>query len=333
MVADAKAVAEVAAGASPVGSGSLEDYAIAGVACTCEALAVAVVARLGFHVAMLVVVHAIVVGLIGFRLLQRVGKAGDLTGPLMVAIATLVSGPLGAFGALLALPLINRPVRDSRLLADWYARISSSTQIDPAAQLANTVAAGRTIDAQRPAPPSFERIMRQGSLHERQTALGLIARKFHPDYAAALMAALKSPEPVVRVQAAAVAAKLRGELKRRLAAAVARLETKGDASALRTCVEEFGRLVESGLVDAGEVRRAKLLLEASGGEEHIEHAAVETDGSMRGEETDARRREAGLIAAGRFAELRLLRRSRRLSQAGLFRLTVQARRGSPETTI
>lgn len=58
--------------------------------------------------------------------------------------------------------------------------------------------------------PSFLQIFHTGTLRHQQEAIAAISRGYHPDMRPALSAALASPVPALRVQAAAVYAKLRG---------------------------------------------------------------------------------------------------------------------------
>ncbi|MTE01485.1 hypothetical protein GIY56_14445 [Paracoccus sp. YIM 132242] len=58
--------------------------------------------------------------------------------------------------------------------------------------------------------PGFLQTFRTGTLRQQQEAIAAISRGYHPDMRPALAAALASPVPALRVQAAAVHAKLRG---------------------------------------------------------------------------------------------------------------------------
>jgi hypothetical protein len=123
-------------------------------------------------------------------------------------------------------------------------------ETDEATRLCENVATGRTADLTGHAPASFVAVMERGSLDDRQAALGIIARNFHPDFLPVLMQALKSPEPVIRVQAAAVATKVRGDLRALVdrhagvtAAAVA------DSPGALVVAAELEAAIASGLLD------------------------------------------------------------------------------------
>ena len=181
----------------------------------------------------------------------------DVTPYALALIATLIAGPAGALLAVLALLRMKREPSHPELLAAWYDRIALAGDTDEATGLYNTVAMGRALNTSASPPQLFDAVMTQGSLADRQTALGLIARQFSPSYAPALRHALVSPEPVIRVQAAAVAVKVRAELKHVLAAALsrARVETLSPAEAAGLAVELYA-IVASGLLEDDDRDRA-----------------------------------------------------------------------------
>lgn len=148
----------------------------------------------------------------------------------LVLISAVIAGPAGAVLAFVALFGYAREKPQAAFLAAWYQRIALAGDVDPVTDLYNTVAMGRGLRTSTVPPQVFERIMTHGTLEERQTALGLIARQFTSSYASALRLALVSPEPVIRVQAAAVAVKVRAELKTSMRAALA-LSTQTDHTA------------------------------------------------------------------------------------------------------
>ncbi len=302
------------------------DAVVAAAAFLAEALVLAVAVRWRVPLVLLLMAHLAIVAWLALWLRRRMAsRQTDLTVPALLLVATFATGPLGALGLLVLMPFLSRPPQPSELLDAWYERIALSTKADPALRLANIVAAKRSIDLHAPAPASFEALMQRGSLAERQSALGLIARKFEPEYAPALRVALRSPEPVVRVQAAAVAARLRGGLKRKLATALGKVSAvRDDASASRALSAEIDGLLAAGLLDDGDAKRA------AAASEQLRQArkGMPEQATIRGSGDHAL--EASLIAGGRFAELRALRRARQLSRSGLFRVRLPAARAARE---
>jgi hypothetical protein len=310
---------------APLEHAGTADTVVAVAAFLAEAVLLAIAVRWRVPMALLLIAHLTVVGWLALWLRRRMAakEESDLTGSALLLVATLATGPLGALGLLVLMPFLSRKPQPSELLDAWYERISLSTEVDPALRLANIVAAKRSIDPHAPAPQSFEALMQRGSLAERQSALGLIARKFEPEYAPALRVALRSPEPVVRVQAAAVAARLRGDLKRKLAAALDKVSgAAGDAKASRVLANDIAGLLAAGLLDDADSRRASDAIV------ELKRARGSAAEPSPGRQADDNALEARLIADGRFAELRALRKARRLSHSGFFRVRLQGRRAT-----
>ena len=252
--------------------------------------------------------HAALVALAAVVLVRQRTAASDESPYVLALIATTIAGPIGAILAVGAVVLLARERPDAQLLAAWYERIALAGDIDQVTNLCNTVAMGRGVLTTAVPPPEFERVMTGGSLEDRQTALGLIARQFSPSYAAALRLALVSPEPVIRVQAAAVAVKVRAQLKVSLQAALTRLQHEclppDGAAALAL---ELQGMVRSGLLEDEDRSR---------GEEAIEQLLVMATSAMPAgagqgaNELDAAGHallESELLRQGRFDEFRTAR--------------------------
>lgn len=265
---------------------------------------------LGLPVAWLIAVHCGVVAGLVLWLFELERRGDDLKLPLILVLATLVAGPIGAVLSLLSLPLAGRRPGKAALLDAWYRRIAEAAAVDDAARVAADVATGRAIDISAPVPRPFAEVVQSGTLAERQTALGLIARKFHPEYSGALDAALRSSEPVVRVQAAAVAAKVRRELQARVHALVDEAGAGGaEPRRAMLIASELNSSLGSGLLDEGErIRAAEAVrnLMAQAVTAKVDPASVTADARQ------AELIESELLAAGRFAAFRDLRRRRQL---------------------
>lgn len=276
--------------------------------------------RFRWGVGWLLIGHLGVVGVLAHLVRLRMAAGADTTSSVLTLLATLVAGPVGALGSLALLATTLRPVKNSALLAAWYERIAMSVAVDPSSRLADSVASGRTIGLDAPPPQSFESVIARGSLAERQTALGLIARKFHPAYAPALQAALKSPEPVVRVQAAAVAARIRGELKGRVREALNDLAAKlASTDAALAAAADLDGYIRTGLLDEGDRLRAGAAVDRLKAA-----AAANLDGRAIPAATCpaavARLIEGELLATGRHAEFRASRKIGRVLAAGHYRI-------------
>lgn len=305
----------------------------AGAALAGELAIVAAAALVHFPLALAFAAHfAIIAGLVHAIYLRR-GVDADLTAPLFTLIAVSAAGPVGALVSVAALALLRRPVLHSDLLAAWYHRISHSVTVDPQTQLSDRIASGRVMDARAPAPDALIAVVASGTLEQRQAALGLIARFFHPNYLDALAAALKSDVPVIRVQAAAVAARIRPRLAEQVASWLATatgLLTSTDASTqphvdpekMRqrlALMRDLDAAIRSGLLDAPLATAAdRVATRLSAGLDCLSLPLA------RNEPVDGVAQltafEQRLIASGEFKRLRQLRARRRLAIHGFARV-------------
>lgn len=308
------------------------DLAFAGAALAGELAIVAIAVATRLPLALAFAGHFVILAGLVHAIYRRRGANADLTAPLFTLIGVSASGPVGALVAVLALAFLRRRVPHSDLLSAWYQRISHSITVDPQTQLSDRIASGRVIDTRTPAPEALIAVMANGSLAQQQAALGLIARFFHPNYLDALAAALKSDVPVIRVQAAAVAARIRPHLAQQVGAMLATSAGlladadggKGgvDAATVKqrlAIMRDLDAAIRSGLLDAPVVQSADRV------------AARLTDGldclGLRLQRTDTVEGSARLIAfeqrliaSGEFQRLRQLRARRRLAQQGYARV-------------
>jgi hypothetical protein len=234
---------------------------------------------------------------------------------------TAAAGPLGPLLATFVERATNDATRKLPILQAWYDRIALASEINTVAKQCDDIALGRSVDLGAPAPQSFAAVMDSGTLAERQAALGHIARNLHPDYLPALAVALRSPEPVIRVQAAAVAARARPELRRSIdAALIAADDPTLSHRQARERLTDLQRLISSGLLDPADEPRARALAD------RFERRTLERiDGLSapaflrlasigRIDETV----ELHLVARRRFRELRQARTIGRLRRKGTF---------------
>ncbi|MEZ5857339.1 MAG: hypothetical protein R3D67_22375 [Hyphomicrobiaceae bacterium] len=192
-----------------------------------------------------------------------------------------------------------------------------STAIEPDVRLCDDVGVGRTLDLGSAMPASFPALMESGPLAKRQAILGYIARHFHPAYLATLQIALESPEPTLRVQAAAVAAHVGPEVRNRLRQTldrVARLGDEPDVALDLLC--DLDLLVVSGLIDESERKAANaarrllgdsVLVDVKKGPHRVLRGSDTTTAVLR-----IATLETLLLERGRFADLRAIRAARQI---------------------
>lgn len=269
--------------------------------------------------------HALVL-IACFAILFALRPAGsDLAYSYMIWLLVAISGPAGVLPLLASLPFA-RGRDEGNAVAAWYERLARAGKPSIVAQTYERIASGRVPRLDTAPPVNFMDVIHSGSLEERQRALGLIARHFHPDYAPVLEAALRSPAPVVRVQAAAVVARVREDLKAKVAALVnggARDPARalGDAGELRA-------LQDCALL--GAPQRA-LCRETASRLMRETLAQVRDVVSVMPSDRDARHvLEDFLIAEKRFKELRVLRR---VSNSIASSMRIVRRRAAMEATV
>lgn len=256
------------------------------------------------------------------------GHSGsDDKGQAIIALFVVAAcGPAGAAAVLGSLTLWRPRIENKKLLEDWYHRLGRAGAPELSQILLDRTVSGRVQRPEAALPIDFIEVLERGTLDERQRALGLIAREFHPDYSPVLQAALRSPEPIVRVQASAVVARVREDLKARIgmllakrsdAAPLENITSVGELHALQGCpfVEPLQRLqcrqMMTTFLDASLERGFDAII-----------TAVDADN------VDVTAIESFLIDQQRYREFRVLRRVRQLSGHSWFKLRRLSARGA-----
>lgn len=181
-------------------------------------------------------------------------------------IVLFFTGPFGAAGMLLLALVLGFKKPETKLLDEWYRRLSQSTRRNKENLLYRSIIAGRAPKSGQatrgsPSPSSitsFYTIMEYGTLEQKQKLLGIIALKYHPDFFPLLKVALHDSDPTVRAQAAAVNTKLYVHYKAQLAKANS-LAVSDQHSSLASS-RELLACVKSGFLTKGELATARTLL-------------------------------------------------------------------------
>lgn len=280
-------------------------------------------------IVVLLVLHALVVFALILRVRAGMRRGEDVGTAVVLCIAVAIAGPFGAVGGA-CLDWLSAQGQEHRdRLARWYARISLSIESDEVTQLSDNIVIGRSMDLGAPPPQSFSRIIEHGSIGDKQAVLGLVARRFHPHYLPTLKRALLSSEPVIRVQAAAVAARVRGPLTedvRRQVETLAALPPGAEALRLSREIElsAASGLVEDLQSDAAMAAASKareMSLTAIEGEASQVLKGTGRKGLHSLADAIVRRDlEAKLLAEGRYGEFRTLRRAFAFPTMGRLRL-------------
>lgn len=231
--------------------------AVAFAALAVEAGLMAGVVFYGMGLAAALGLHALVVAALGLRCRHVFRTAGDTGTPALLTAGVAVAGPFGALGGLLIDWLSKQGQEHRDRLQRWYDRISLSIDTDDVTKLSDHVVIGRGMDLGGAPPAPFARLLEHGSVAEQQAVLGLVARRFHLHYLAALKTGLVSDEPVIRVQAAAVAARVRGTLGAEVDRLLAALGQGGSAAEMLRLCSDIDQCVASGLLEEKQNARAQ----------------------------------------------------------------------------
>lgn len=121
------------------------------------------------------------------------------------AATAFLLGPFG--GPILAIGLLPAPASGSARGAP-----EPPVATDAATRLADSLRDGRRRRDRSP-PPSFADAFASGDVPLQQRMIGAISRRYRPEMREALSRALASDVPAIRVQAAAVHARLRGRFE------------------------------------------------------------------------------------------------------------------------
>ncbi|CAM3403291.1 5-bromo-4-chloroindolyl phosphate hydrolysis protein [Paracoccus nototheniae] len=149
--------------------------------------------------------------------------------PAFVAVRLVILVMFGPFGGPVLLILapttaasaLDRPLRQPRP--------RQTAPRDAADAIYDQIRQGRRHPLPPGQAPGLLDRLSHGTLSQQQEAIAAISRSYHPDMRPALMAALASPVPALRVQAAAVFARLRGSYGEEAKALLARAGTAGAA--------------------------------------------------------------------------------------------------------
>ena len=239
---------------------------------------------------------------------QRNGEDTSLA--LLGLLVSIPVGPAGAIGAGCLDMLVRLNSGEGHLLADWYERISLATAVDPVTRHCDDVGVGRAMNLTAGPPASFLATIEGGTLADRQAVLGIVARRFQSDYLPVLQAALKSAEPVIRVQAAAVAAHVRPEITRLFKSTVDSVPAAGnDPAKALPLLQRMEAMTASGLLDERD-RLSGLEIAARLGDRIIAGLATRP-ATLTGAAGTSDTLERLLLTRGQFAQLRTHRSARR----------------------
>ena len=282
----------------------------------------------GIHPPAVIAFHLAIVAWTWLILFSGRPASEDATIATVLLLLVLVAGPVGATAAAAMLPFAGKRPERREILQAWYRRLANAGGVEPATALHDRVVAGRVLRLDTKPPEQFLDVIARGSLSERQTALGLMARQFHTDFAPALQAALRSQEPVVRVQAAAVVARVRADVKGQIAKMSSDRKPNGSNARQRLArASSLQALANCSLLEESDARTARIAAQRMFGELLVSPRDVANLVSGAAPEC-ADAVERYLSDGGRLKEFRVVRRIRAIESQGAYRIRWPATRGT-----
>lgn len=184
-------------------------------------------------------------------LIAILGPVGGVLVPTALLLARLIRAVAGPQATLVAAGL--RDLRDPA--GDLPPRARSTL-------LVQAIRQGRRPDHDALARNGYAWVFAYGDASERQTAIGMLGRNFAPGMRPLLDAALTSPHPALRVQAAAVFAKLRGRFADRAEALLAAPSPAQGTPPAAAIAAEARHLAATQFLEPETERRLRLLADA-----------------------------------------------------------------------
>jgi hypothetical protein len=202
--------------------------------------------------------HLLVVGLlVGAAALHR--RGGGRSAPLFVllAISTTFFGPLGAAGSFLVVLLRFIFPADDQTFEAWYRALFPEDDVEDEQRLAALLnrAAGQAGEVS--IGPLFD-ILSHGTRAQKQIAIAVMTRGFHPVFAPALRMALRDSDNAIRVQAATSMTTIENSfMKRAVTLEKAAREAPESAEALKAMAVFNDDYAATGLLDPLRERRSR----------------------------------------------------------------------------
>lgn len=238
-------MAEVQSGSTPVPRLDFGPSLFAGLACLMDILLLqgwlrgqsAMIEVIALHICFALAIGAV-------AMLVRRGVSQSI---LVRVIILILFGPLGGPALMIAMPAASASRPEKAGAAPATARPSANPV--SADDLFDQIMQGRRHPLPQRPFSSFLKTFTAGTFNQQQEAIAAMSRSYHPDMRPALGAALASPIPALRVQAAAVYAKLRSTHEAR-AKELLVLSKTDDLPSAPDLAADCLTVAESGFVDA-----------------------------------------------------------------------------------
>jgi hypothetical protein len=157
--------------------------------------------------------HTALVGLLAWGYWQTASRGGG-SGPRTVMplflVATAALGPVGSGGALLTAALVRLGASSVTRFDLWYPAAVAEAPAKSRA-LTRQLSGHQDAEADGSGVSSFSDVLSGGSVEQKQAVITLIASRFKPGFAPALLSALHDDDPAVRVLAASATGRIEND--------------------------------------------------------------------------------------------------------------------------
>lgn len=186
-------------------------------------------------------------------------RAGGRSMPLFIllAVTTALFGPLGAAGALLVFLLRRIFPPDAQSFEAWYRSLFPEDETGEEQRLASLLDRVAGQEGEVSIGPLFD-ILSHGTRAQKQIAIAVLTRGFHPAFAPALRMALYDPDNAIRVQAATSMTTIENNfMKRSVALERAALAAPDSPDALKALARFHDEYAATSLLDPLRERRSR----------------------------------------------------------------------------
>ncbi len=177
-------------------------------------------------------------------------RKAALRAPALLALLTVMLGPLGAPGTVFILVLTWWFQRSATSFEDWYAALFPEQNMPSSERVFAQIQEADTHgDSQGDSAP-FADVLSFGTLRQKQQTITLITRHFHPIFAPSLKLALADESNAVRVQAATAMARIEtGFLESSVKLSRAAGDSPESASILLDLARHYDDYAYAGILD------------------------------------------------------------------------------------
>lgn len=208
------------------------------------------------HPLFLLIFHMALVGFLVRYVYHCFNKHEDLRFPFLLLISVFGLGPFGAAGFLLLSILYPLYRKSATPPSVWFADLFPEEEILLFGKIYQRVKSGWDDYSQPNEVDSFQDLFNHGALSQKQAVLDAIVKDFNPTYAPILKQALNDTQNTVRIQAAAIVAKIDDEFAMKQTQLLEEEEEEpGKPEHLLKIAEHIDTYVSAGLQDISTLKR------------------------------------------------------------------------------